>query len=99
MPRKFGYEKRRAHFSSLIMTGQMTRDDALQRISKPEMDSHFLEREFEFVANKLGLTVTELQQIFAGENKTFKDYKNKYFFIGIGANIMQRLGLERRLFR
>ncbi len=98
MPRKFGYEKRRAHFSSLIMTGQMTRDDALQRISKPEMDSHFLEREFEFVANKLGLTVTELQQIFAGENKTFKDYKNKYFFIGICANIMQRLGLERRLF-
>ena len=99
MPRKFGYEKRRAHFSSLIMTGQMTRDEALQRISEPEMDSHFLEREFEYVANKLDLTVEELQKIFEGENKTYKDYKNKRFLIGIGANVMQRLGLERRLFR
>ena len=42
LPRRFGYEKRRAHFSSLIMTGQMTRDHALNRISRPEMDEHFL---------------------------------------------------------
>jgi len=99
MPRKFGYEKRRAHFSSLIMTGQMTREKAIERISKPEMESYFLEREFEYVANKLDLTVKELQVIFTGENKTFRDYKNKYFLIGIGAKIMQKLGLERRLFR
>jgi len=99
LPRKFGYEKRRAHFSSLIMTGQMTRDEALERISKPEMDSHFLEREFEYVANKLDLSIDELQEIFEGENKTYKNYKNKRFLIGIGANIMGRLGLERRLFR
>ncbi|QTA93600.1 N-acetyl sugar amidotransferase [Desulfonema magnum] len=99
MPRKFGYEKRRAHFSSLIMTGQMTREAALERISKPEMDSHFHEREFEYVANKLGLTVDELQEIFEGENKTFRDYKNKYFWINLGASVMRGLGLERRLFR
>lgn len=99
MPRKFGYEKRRAHFSSLIMTGQMTREDALERISRPEMDSHFHEREFEYVANKLDLTVDELQEIFEGKNKTFRDYKNKYFLINLGANVMRRLGLERRLFR
>ncbi|WP_422911698.1 N-acetyl sugar amidotransferase [Pseudomonas sp. MAC6] len=99
MPRKFGFHKRRAHFSSLIMTGQMTRDEALARLSKPEMDEHFLKQEFEYVANKLGLTVAELQAIFEGENKTYRDYKNKRWFIGVGANIMRRLGLERRLFR
>jgi hypothetical protein len=54
MPRKFGYHKRRAHFSSLIMTGQMTREAALERISHPEMDEHFLQQEFEYVAHKLG---------------------------------------------
>lgn len=99
MPRKFGYHKRRAHFSSLIMTGQMTRDAALQRISKPEMDEHFLKQEFEYVANKLDLTVAELQEIFEGKNKTYKDYKNKRWAIGIGANVMRWLGLEKRLFR
>ena len=53
LPRKFGYEKRRAHFSSLILTNQMTRDEALERIAKPEMDEQFLKQEFEYVANKL----------------------------------------------
>lgn len=99
MPRKFGYHKRRAHFSSLIQTGQMTRDEALDRLSRPEMDEHFLRQEFEYVANKLDLTVAELQEIFEGENKTYRDYKNKRWAIGVGANVMRMLGLERRLFR
>jgi len=99
MPRKFGYHKRRAHFSSLIMTGQMTRDEALSRISHPEMGEHFLKQEFEYVASKLGLTVAELQEIFEGENKTYRDYRNKRWAIGVGANVMRWLGLEKRLFR
>lgn len=99
MPLKFGYHKRRAHFSSLIMTGQMTRNEALERISKPELDEHFLAQEFRYVANKLDLTEQELRDIFEGENKTYRDYKNKKFLIGLGASVMQRLGLEKRLFR
>jgi hypothetical protein len=99
LPRKFGYEKRRAHFSSLIMTGQMNRDQAIERISKPEMDENFLKSEFEYVAHKLDLSVEELQQIFEGKNKTALDYKNKRYLIGLGANIMSKLGLERRLFK
>lgn len=99
MPRKFGYEKRRAHFSSLIMTGQLTREAALERIAQPEMDENFLKSEFEYVAHKLDLTVPELQGIFEGQNKTFRDYKNKRFVIGIGARVLSAIGLERRLFR
>lgn len=99
LPRRFGYEKRRAHFSSLIMTGQMTRDQALDRISRPEMDEHFLKQEFEYVAHKLDLTVDELQHLFDMPKKTFRDYKNKRDLIGMGANVMRKLGLEKRFFR
>lgn len=99
LPRKFGFHKRRAHFSSLIMTGQMTRDAALERIAKPEMDEHFLTQEFEYVAHKLDLTVDELRQIFDAPSKTFRDYRNKRDLIGFGANAMRRLGLEKRFFR
>jgi N-acetyl sugar amidotransferase len=99
MPRKFGYEKRRAHFSSLIMTGQLTREDALERISRSELDEQFLKGEFEYVANKLDLSVEQLQEIFDGENKTYRDYRNKRFLIGVGSRVMSALGLERRLFR
>jgi len=99
LPRRFGYHKRRAHFSSLIMTGQMTRDQALDRISRPEMDEHFLKQEFEYVAHKLGLTVDELKALFDMPKKTFRDYKNKRDLIGMGANMMRILGLEKRYFR
>lgn len=99
LPRRFGYHKRRAHFSSLIMTGQMARDQALERISQPEMDEHFLRQEFEYVAHKLGLTVDELQQLFESPKKTYRDYRNKRWLIGLGANTMRRLGLEKRYFR
>lgn len=99
LPRKFGFQKRRAHFSSLIMTGQMTREEALDRLSRPEMDEHFLKQEFEYVANKLNLSVAELQEIFDGPNKTYRDYRNKRWAIGLGAKVMSKLGLERRMFR
>lgn len=99
MPKKFGYQKRKAHFSSLILTGQMTRDEALDRVSRPELSEEFLQKEFEYVANKLDLTTDELQKIFEGENKTFNDYKNKRKLIGLGSQSMRILGLEKRLFR
>ncbi|EGR0628311.1 N-acetyl sugar amidotransferase [Vibrio cholerae] len=99
LPRRFGFEKRRAHFSSLIMTGQMTREDALERISRPEMDEHFLKQEFEYVAHKLGLTVDELQHLFDLPKKTYRDYKNKRWLIGFGTNVFRWLGLEKRYFR
>lgn len=99
LPKKFGFEKRRAHFSSLILTGQMTRNEALERISKPELSEEFLQKEFDYVADKLDLNRRELQEIFDGENKTFHDYQNKIKLIGLGARMMQKLGLEKRLFR
>jgi N-acetyl sugar amidotransferase len=99
LSRRFGYEKRRAHFSSLIMTGQMTREQALDRISRPEMSEHFLKEEFEYVAHKLGLTVDELKVFFGMPKKTYRDYKNKRNLIGLGANVMRKLGLEKRYCR
>lgn len=99
LPKKFGFEKRRAHFSSLILTGQMTREEALNRIKHPELDEHFLKQEFRYVANKLDLSVEELENIFKGENKTYKHYKNKKVLIDYGSNVLRILGLEKRLFR
>lgn len=99
LPRRFGFHKRRAHFSSLIMTGQMTREAALERLAKPEMDEHFLKQEFEYVAHKLDMTVDELQQIFNAPKKTYRDYRNKRWMIGLGTTVLRTLGLEKRHFR
>ena len=99
LPKRFGYEKRRAHFSSLIMTHQMSREEALTRISSPEMSEKFLAQEFEYVAHKLGISISELETIFNSHKKTFKDYKNKRWLIRLGAQILRYLGPEKRFFR
>jgi N-acetyl sugar amidotransferase len=99
LPKKFGFDRRRAHLSSLILTEQMSRQDAMDRLQSSEMEDHFLEREFEYVAHKLDLTCDELRAIFAGENRSSYEYKSKRALIEIGAKGMSFLGLEKRLYK
>ncbi len=99
LPKKFGYERRKAHLSSLILTGQMTREEALQRVAKPEISEQEMKADFEYVAKKLDLTEEQLQNLFKGKNKSYRDYKNKLFLINLGTNIMRVLGVEKRVIR
>ncbi|HPJ96848.1 MAG TPA: N-acetyl sugar amidotransferase [Syntrophales bacterium] len=99
LPRKFGVERRKAHLSSLILTGQMSRDEALARIASPEIDEQTMIQDFEYVAKKLGLTAEEFRQIFAGENRSYKDYKNKMSLITLGTKATRWLGIEKRVIR
>ena len=77
----------------------MTREEALNRISKPELSEDFLKQEFKYIAEKLDITVNQLQEIFDGENKTFYDYKTKIKLVKLGTKILTKLGLEKRLIR
>lgn len=98
-PKKHGYDKRRAYFSSEILTGQMTRDEALEKISKPELSEEEMKKEFEYIAKKLDFTIDEFTEIFKGKNKSFRDYRNNYFWITLGVRISNLLGLDNRKFR
>jgi N-acetyl sugar amidotransferase len=99
LPKKFGFDRRKAHFSSLILTNQMTREEAIERIKYPELDDHFVEQEFEYISNKLDITVSELRSIFDGANKSVRDYKSKQLLVNFGSKIMQKFGLEKRLYK
>jgi N-acetyl sugar amidotransferase len=99
LPKKFGYDKHRAHFSSLILTGQMKREDALNLIAQPAYDQETINQDFEYIAKKLDLTVAELQELFNGENKSYRDYKNNMDLIALGTRVMQMLGVEKRILR
>jgi len=81
------------------MTGQMSRQDALERLSAPELSEEFLEKEFQYVADKLDFTVEEFYDLFSSPNKTYRSYRNKKRIIFFGARILRALGLEKRLFR
>ncbi|HAJ45580.1 MAG TPA: LPS biosynthesis protein [Alphaproteobacteria bacterium] len=95
LPERFGYDVRKVQFSSLIVTGQMTRDEALAELQKPPYDAETIGQEIEFVANKLDITVDELKSYLALPKKTYRDYKNQEDIYRIGARVMRALGIER----
>ena len=92
---RFGYDVRKVQFSSLIVTGQMTRDEALAELLKLPYDPDAIGQEIEFVANKLDITADELMNYFALPKKTFRDYRNQQEIYRLGARVMRALGIER----
>lgn len=94
LPNRFGYDTRKVQFSSLIVTGQMTREEALERLKSPALDDATVRQEFEYVANKLGITTAELQGYFDAPRKSYHDYRSQQMFYNVGARAMKGLGLE-----
>lgn len=99
LPTKFGFDKRRAHFSSLILTGQLTREEALEKISQPAYSEETIAQDFEYIATKLDLSVDELKQIMAGKNKSYRDYRNSMSMIDLGTKVLRATGVQRAIIR
>ncbi|WP_082938711.1 N-acetyl sugar amidotransferase [Mitsuaria sp. 7] len=98
-PTKFGYDKRRAHFSSLILTNQMSRDEALEKIAKPAYDEATIAQDFEYIATKLDISVEELRALHDGPNKSWRDYKSRQGLIDLGTKVMRAVGVQRAIIR
>lgn len=94
LPKRFGYDTRRVQFSSLIVTGQMTRDEALAKLATPSYDESSIAHDFEYVATKLGISVSELQGYMDAPKKTHRDYASQEQIYSAGAAAMKMLGLE-----
>jgi N-acetyl sugar amidotransferase len=94
LPKKFGYDTRKVQFSSLILTGQMTRDEALAKLQELPYDEATIQQDFEYVATKLGITVAELQGYLNAPNKSYRDYRSQAWIYDLGAKVMKALHLE-----
>lgn len=97
--KKFGYDKRRAHFSSLILTDQLTRGEALEKLAEPPYEEQTALQDMEYIANKLEITVNDFLELMQGENKTYKDYKSLAGISKLAIKTAILLGLEKRQFR
>lgn len=94
LPKKFSFDTRKVQYSSLIVTNQMTRDEAIEKLKTPALDEATVRQEFEYVANKLEISTDELQAYLEAPNKTFRDYKSQEAIYTLGAKVMKVLGLE-----
>ena len=79
LPTKFNIDKRRAHLSTLICSGQLTREEALQEMEHaPYPTEEMMKTDKEYVLKKLGLTEDEFEEIMSLPLKTFRDYPSDY---------------------
>lgn len=68
-------DKRKSHYSSLIVSGQMTREEALEKLRQPLYPSQeLLEQDKKFLADYMGISVEELDSYIALPPKTHMDY-------------------------
>lgn len=113
LPTKFGYDKRLAHLSSLIVAGQMTREEALEEMKKPAYDEKDILEDKQFIAKKLGITFDELEDLISQPNRDFSDYpnnqqlavtaysllqKSRTFVAGVQAGVNRTVAYVRRFF-
>ena len=95
MPERFGFDTRRVQYSSLIVTGQMLREEALMNLMEPSYPVEEAERDFDYVADKLEISPAELKKYFDGPKKSFRDYKNQETLFNLGAWVLNKIGVER----
>jgi N-acetyl sugar amidotransferase len=96
LPRKFGIDKRRAHLSSLIMSGQSSREAALAELATPIADERLVAEDRIYVAKKLGLSLVEFDAIMASPVKSYRDYPNdsaRYAQLRSAMKIAQKFGI------
>lgn len=75
LPNKFNIDKRRAHLSTLIVSGQISRETALKELALPIMEENVLKQDLEYVPKKLGLTEKDFEEIMKLPPKSHYDYK------------------------
>lgn len=87
LPVKFGFDKRKAHLSSLINSGQMSRSEAVDELERPTYDKGLQQQDKIFVSKKLGITPDALDEIFSRPNKDYTDYASNDWLFKLGLKV------------
>jgi len=98
VPTKFGHDIRRAQLSSLIVTNQISRDEALEILKQPPLSEEESKRLFSEVAGRLEISEQELMDYYNMPKCTEK-FKNNNKLYNFGIRLFEVFGLEKRVRR
>jgi N-acetyl sugar amidotransferase len=90
LPRKFSIDKRKAHFSSLICSDQMTREQALGLLKEPVYPERLLQEDLEYSVKKLGLSTAQFDDVLKLPRRSFLDYRNNDAVFEMAKKIIRR---------
>ena len=95
-PTRFGHDIRRAQLSSLVITGQMKREDALQILQNPSLNEEESKELFSEVARRLEISEEELMKYHEMPECT-DSFKSQEHIYNFGIKVYEKLGLEKRI--
>ncbi len=75
---KFGVDKRKITYSAQVMSGEISREEALEKISDQPYKIEEKIKDLDYILNKLDFTKEEFQHIWDSPNHSFKDYPSYY---------------------
>lgn len=99
LPQKFKIDKRKAHLSTLICSGQMTKEEALLELEQPLYNEKDLALDKEYVIKKLGLTPQEFENIMSLPVRRHEDFKTDTRLKAGYMNLLRRTEKIRRFFK
>lgn len=73
-PKKFGVDKRTSHLSSMIVSGQMTREEALEQLSEPLYDENQMQDYISIIKRNMKISDEEFEKIMAAPAHQHEDY-------------------------
>lgn len=85
LPEKFGVDKRKAHYSALINSGQMTRKEALKRLEEPPYEKTMLQRDKKEILDRLQISDEEFKEIMAAPIRSHTDFANEMWVLKVAS--------------
>jgi len=73
---KFGIDYRKAILSSQICLGQISRNEALEKLKEKPFDDEKIKEDKKYIAKKYGISTEELEKYLGDPPKTYTDFPN-----------------------
>jgi N-acetyl sugar amidotransferase len=99
LPKVFGVDRRKAHLSSLILSGNLDRNDALKELLSPSYSLVDIEYDFHFIADKLEISFDEFIDILNSPIRPINDFKSSEGLYKFLARLQNIFTSEKRLYK
>ncbi|MFY0640146.1 MAG: N-acetyl sugar amidotransferase [Bermanella sp.] len=76
LPLKFNIDKRKIHYSSMVLSGLITREQAMAEVDKPLYEDSELRDDKQYIAKKLGIPVNKLDEYISSPGHDYSEYPN-----------------------
>ncbi|MDD7513308.1 MAG: N-acetyl sugar amidotransferase [Clostridiales bacterium] len=75
LPKKFKVDKRKSHLSSMIISGQISRENALEELKRPLYDETLMSEYIEIIKKRLNISDEEFRAIMDADTRQHEDFK------------------------